>query len=726
MNRPNGTIDSIYNLACRPGTPAEGEAARAKFFLLCKKHNIDPFIFYDMSKIMEAKRKMQTSAKRRFNKIHIDFETFSASPLQDVGAWTYANHPSTDLICLAWAFNDDEPSIWTAHDNNVRGFSTLEELFEKIKEGWEVFAWNAQFEYYIWKYCATKKYGWPDIPLEQFQDAQALALSLALPLQLGKCGDALNLDIQKDKSGKRLINKLSKPRRPTKLNPAIRWTYENASIDYEDMYEYCLQDVRSERAICDVLPIHHLPGYERDLWLMTVRLNDNGVPVDIDTVKYIRHLLQQYEKVQVSRLSKITDGDVTTVGQIARMKKWMAEYYDIHFDSLNTEAINNALEKGGLPKPVEQLLNIRRLMSRTSTKKYNRIVDMVDSNGFVHDILRYHMATTGRWGGSGLQVHNLPNAKVDDPDLVAKVVKWKSLRLFIIFYDDPMYVGSAMIRPIVRAKLGFKLYVSDFNSIENRVTCWLADDQESLNLFRARLDQYVWFATKLYEIEYDNVNKHQRTHAKTCILGLGYGMGIDKFHETCVSYGMDVTYDEAKRSVNLYREIFHKIVDLWYKSYACAMETILTGTTTRYIHLRFIKENNFLFMELPSGRRIAYYDPKVEPVSTPWGETKRGITFMGHQPYTRKWGRLKLIPGRLIENAAQGMARDIMAEAKLRVIERGYNVIFSVHDEIVSHDPVNFGSLKEFNEILCDTNVKTYPGLPIDAEGFVANRYRKG
>ena len=131
-------------------------------------------------------------------------------------------------------------------------------------------------------------------------------------------------------------------------------------------------------------------------------------------------------------------------------------------------------------------------------------------------------------------------------------------------------------------------------------------------------------------------------------------------------------------------------------------------------------------MVLPSGRRIAYYKPKIEPKETPWGETKPCITFMGSDPFTKKWSRLQIIPGRLTENAAQGLARDILAEAKLRLIQKGYNVIFSVHDETVSHDPIDFGSLKEYDQIMCDTNVKTYPGLPIDSESFVTNRYRKG
>jgi len=710
---PKGKIiaDKVYSLYLKGATRGERLAALDRLQALCKRHGI-PFNHY---------YKIQKDTRQVF----IDFETYSESPLPDVGAWVYAHHPSTELICLAWSYNGESPYIWREAIDGM-DHPDLEELFNRIKDGWEVHAWNAQFEYYIWNYCAVPNYGWPEVPLEQFYDSQALALSLALPLKLGECGAALGLEQQKDKSGTRLINKLSKPRKPTKYNPSKRWFFREAEDDYREMYKYCMQDVVAEHAIHAALPIDELQGYERDLWLMTVRMNDNGVPIDIDTVENLRFILQEYEKVQIEKLSKITNGEVTTPGQIARMKKWIKETSGIEFDSLNAETVQNALEDDKIPENVKELLRIRRFMSRTSTKKYNRIVDMVDEHGFVHDILRYHMATTGRWGGAGLQVHNLPNAKIDDPDLVSRIARWRSLALFMLFYSDPMYVGSAMIRPIVRAKRGYKLYVSDFSSIENRVTCWLAGDKVSLQMFKDNIDQYKWFATKLYEgVKYEDVSKHQRTHAKTCILGLGYGMGVDKFFETCVNYGFDITYNEAKRSVDLYREVFNLIVDLWYESYARAMAVVLDGRTRRYNYLEFERDKQFLYMKLPSGRRIAYYDPRIELVDTPWGEKKRGITFMGHQPYTRKWARLKLIPGRLIENAAQGMARDILAESKLRLIDAGYNVIFSVHDENVSHDPVDFGSLKEFNQIMCDTNTKTYPGLPIASEGFATNRYRK-
>jgi len=658
------------------------------------------------------------------NIIYHDFETYSEADLKKVGAFQYANHPSTRIICLSFAFNDEEPCIYTPQTTNL---SDIAVLLQRIKLGWELHAWNAEFEFLIWNYCGTKQFDWPKIPLEQYHDTMAFATSFALPAHLADCGKALNLDIQKDKRGTYLINKLSKPRKPTKSNPHIRWSYEAATQDYEDMYSYCIQDVQAERAIAKVLPYAKLLNYERQLWLMTVNMNVNGVPIDIETVKNLKHLLDDYETTQVAKLQRITNGDVATPGQRDKIIAW-AKKQGLELPDLTANTVKTILEsKLQPPKPVVDVLTIRQKMSRTSTKKFDRLIDSVDKNGFIHDILFYHRATTGRWGGKNFQVHNLPNAKVKDPDLVAYLVKHYALETFMLFYDDPMYVGSAMVRPIVAAKPGYKLIVSDFSSIENRVTCWLAGDEESLKLFRKNMDQYKWFATKLYNgITYEDVNKHQRTHAKTAILGLGYGMGYTQFHKTCVSYGFDIDLYESKRTVQLYREIFHLIVTLWDKLYTAAKTAIIEKALTRYKHIRFLYDHDFLFMILPSGRRIAYYKPLVEPKETPWGEIRPCITFMGSDPYTRKWKRLQIIPGRLIENAAQGLARDILAEAKIRLIKQGYNVIFSVHDEVVSHDPENFGSLDHFTKIMCDTDKQTYPGLPIDSEGFITNRYKKG
>jgi DNA polymerase len=603
--------------------------------------------------------------------------------------------------------------------------SVLANLFKTIKNGAELHAWNAEFEYMIWNYVGNRL-GWEPVPLESFFCSMAVANSFALPAHLGNCGDALNLNIQKDKRGNYLINKLSKPRKPSKTNPAKRWTYETATEDYESMYDYCNQDVRAEKAITEVMPVQYLLPQERELWLMTIRMNENGIPIDADTVKNIVDIIDQYKDQRTQDLRRITNDFIQTHGQRDKILTWLEEHNCVLPDC-TAPTITAALSNSNYSGYVKEVLLIRQELSKTSTKKLNRILESLDKNNYIHDILFYHRASTGRWGGKNFQLHNLPRIAVADPELVVELVAERNLKLFQLFYDNPLKVGSAMLRPIIKAKPGYHFKVADFASIENRKTCWLAGDEHSLELFRQGKDQYKWFATKLYKgVTYEDVTKYQRTVSKTAILGLGYGMGVEKFFAVCKSYGLDITIEQANVIIDTYRSTYKKIKTLWFKLYKAAMQCIETGVKTKYNYIKFERDTDFLYMVLPSGRKVSYYKPKIEMCNTPWGKKTKTITFWGISSGTRKWAKQKLIRGTLTENAAQASSRDILATAKLRLIAAGYNVIFSVHDEVISHDRQDFGSLKEFNSIMEKTDSNIYPGLPIKAEGFIINRYKKG
>lgn len=655
--------------------------------------------------------------------IAMDYETYASVDLKAVGAWKYANHQDTEPVCLAWNYNYGEPYLWTP--DGQHGAADLEHLFARIEEGWLVYAWNATFEYYIWNYCCVPKFGWPRLKKSQIFDTMAIAQALGLPGQLEMSGEALGLDIQKDKNGKRLINKLSKPRRPSKLNPATRWTPLTAPQDYADFYKYCKRDVLSEGAIHKRLENYELSFFEREMWLATLSMNEQGIPIDVEMVKILKDLLAQYAKRLNTELSIITDGEITSAGQVAKIVEWLKDNCDFTIPNLTRDSVSKALSDPRVPDPVRKILEIRQRLSKSSTKKFNRILDMAGKNNFVHDILRYHQATTGRWGGTGIQIHNLPRTKTKDPDTAAWVIKQNDLDTMLMFYDDPMELGSKMIRPSICATAGMELIVSDFSGIENRVLCWLADDVDALRLFASGIDQYRWFATKLYPVRYDDVTDTQRAHAKTCILGLGYGMGADKFYQTCLGYGMDITESEAKRSVELYRYVYDMVVRFWHDLYSSAMHTVRHGTVTHRGQLKFTLEDDFLFMHLPSGRKLGYYKPEIQMRDTPWGDRKPAITFMSMIPQTYKWGRVETIPGRLVENATQAVARDILADAKYRLMKNGRNVLFSVHDEIVCHEKIDTVDLNEFNELMCDIDPCVYPNLPLAAEGYIAKRYRK-
>lgn len=654
-------------------------------------------------------------------RIHIDFETRSEIDIRKSGAWAYAAHHSTEIICLSWAYRDGEPLIWypgCSYDQE------LNELFLAIEEGWKLFAWNASFEYFIWNMVGVPKNGWPAVPKHQFIDTAAIAMSLGLPASLGLCGNILELDIQKDKRGEDLINKLSKPRRGWTELIGKWWTPDTVLEDFQAFYDYCKQDVRSERAIYHRIKEYSLSQKEQNMWLITLWLNEKGIPCDVENAKLLHTLIERYKEKLNAELAKITNDTITSGGQAQRIKKYMAER-GFNLPDMTKSTVADTLNYHDLPTDLERILEIRQAIGKTSTAKIEKLLSRVDENDMLHDIMIYHRAITGRWGGSGVQIHNLPRAKIANPEIGVWVIQQQDPEIVEMLYDNVMDFAVKMIRPLLKAKPGYRFIVVDYSGIEARMVAWVVRDQDTLNRFKQGICIYRWFATRLYPVTYEQVTDAQRAHAKTCILGLGYGMGWERFLSQCLGMGLQMDEAEARRSIKLYRKVLHKVPQHWYKQYDIAMKAIRTKSEWAYDRIGFEYHDKWLFITLPSGRKVSLFDAKVELCDTPWGDQKLGITYWGEDPQTHKWVKLQSSPGKLMGIICQASARDILADAKIKLIKAGYNIVFSVHDELISHDPQDFGSLEEFSQIMCGIDKRVYAGLPIVAKGYEAERYKK-
>ena len=665
--------------------------------------------------------------------IFIDFETFSHCNLKMQGAMRYAKDPTTEIICLAYSINGKSPRLWTLGDDLPK------KLFKAIKKGYQVHAWNVFFEIVIYHHICVNQYKWPAIRFNQWRDTQATAAMYALPLSLDECGSVLDLDIVKDKRGKYLINKLCKRRRPSKANPETRWTTVTAPDDFEDMYEYCRQDVRAEQAIDKALPSRLTPR-ELHVWRLTLRKNLRGVPVDLQLVNSIVDKMDIMQDELHEEITKLTDGVITTGGQLARMKGWMAEQHGYTIEGMTADIVADALA-GDLSKPVRRLLQLRQLLSKSSTKKFIKIqkaaVTMDGGKTWtIHGCLRYHKATTGRWGGALLQPQNMPRASVSDPELAIKAFIHLSFDDLSILYSNVPYTASALVRPAICAPKGYILFDSDFSSVENCTIMWLADAKEGLKLLFKGKDLYIDMASSLHpEYTYSWIKEHKgisseadhlRRHGKLTILGAVYSMGWKKFIMTCEKMGFDITPDEAKFTISTFREKYNEIVQLWYGLERCAKKAMGTpGVKFRYIHIQFVVEKGFLFMILPNGKRLAYYNPAIEVKQTPWGARKPCITHEGYLGTTHKWGRPVLTPGRLAENASQAVARELLVDGMFNLEDAGFPIILSVHDEALSLVKKEENrTLEEYNKLLCDVS-KVFRTIPLSASGFIAKRFRK-
>ena len=662
--------------------------------------------------------------------IFLDFETYSELDVRQVGSCRYAEHPSTDVICLAYAIGDDDPTVW------IPGTGFPRELFDHIADGAELHAWNTEFELAIWEQVCAGKRLWPAVPFDQWRDTAALAMTYALPAKLETCAEVLELGIQKDPRGHHLVNKLSKPRKPSKNNPATRWTPRNALQDFLDFYAYCSQDVRVERAIHHALPTSELTEEELDLWRMTVRMNSRGWKVDSASVAQVIDLIGEHLVRANNETEKITDGKVRSGKQVAKLRAWLLEK-GVRMDDLKADTVDLVLKgddhlsrSGGhrMPSECRRVLEIRREVAKASVSKFKAIERRTCHDGRVKNLLAHHGAKTGRDAGRGIQIQNFPRRVVSDTEEGVEVALRalrveNSYRAVEILHGSVPHFASALLRPMLMSAPGKLLFAADLSQIENRIASWYAGCRYGIELYEDGLDEYILFASELYGVSYEDVTSDQRFHCKHAVLGCQFGMGDKGLQNQSARFGHPIELSFAKDLVDGYRDLYSEVKDFWYALERAAKLTVRTGKQSVCGRVTFEMDGDFLMMCLAPDREIAYHRPALEMKETPWGELRETIVHGGYLGQSKKWGRVKLIPGRIFENLVQATARDVMMHGAHLTEAAGYDLVGRIHDELISEKEE--GSVEEYVELM-----KAPPpwlrGIPISAEGWSGRRYRKG
>lgn len=644
--------------------------------------------------------------------MNVDFETYSECDIK-AGTFRYAKDISTEILCMAYGESKNDVKIW------YPGQPFPSDLVEHILYNGKIRAWNATFEYAIFNYVGTKL-DWPKLRPDQMLCTQADAMALSLPAGLGPCAHALGTEDQKDSRGKLLIQRLCKPRKVTKNKQYTRVTPEIDPEMFQELYEYCIKDVQTEMAIFEKLP-KNIKGQELELFHQSIEINERGVPVDAQLVNSILEAKSEYETRLNKEIEDITDGKLLSTGSRPQSLKWLKEN-GLELDGYTKADIKAGLKKDYITPEVRRFLEVRSELSRTPIKKFDFIKMAICPDGTLKNNLIYHKATTGRYAGCGFQLHNLPRDSHKEPEkLINNFLTGNTSELNV--YNE----GIKLTRSVITAPKGKKLVVSDFSSIENRFTLWVARDMKNLQKFEdPNFDQYKDTAVDIYNIDFEKVNKDQRQLGKIAVLSCGFGGGWKTFQKVCKdSWGIEISDEQAQFIVEGYRTKYAKVVRFWYGLYEEALKAVATpGVVTQYNMIKFRCADNFLYLRLPNGRKLAYYKPELRMIETPWKTKKLALTHMGQNTYTRKWERLTVIPGRLTENVVQATARDALVEAMLRVERHGYPVIACVHDEIISLVDKDFGSIDEFNKLM---EVRPVWALdcPIHAEGYEEKRYRK-
>lgn len=648
------------------------------------------------------------------NTILIDFETYSPEPI-DNGAMKYTAHPDADIVLYAYKIDDNPTKVVTGAELP----NDLLFCLSNKEQDFVIYAHNAGFDFLAWHNICQYKYGWPGFPVTKWRDSMALANRYSLPGSLADAGHVMNVAVQKSKRGTALIKKICVPT-PYGTRPKLGVNF--TLKDLQDFADYCRQDIDSTYALLQSLPSSCLTDKEQRYWEITQIMNFNGLPIDEQASKVILSYLNDFVEELSQQVPLLTRGQVNKVTEVKKLLTFI-QNQGVNMPDMTAATVEKFL-KTDLPPVVKELLELRQMLGRSSTAKYIKMQSMLHK-GRVHGNLQYWGTHTGRWAGRGLQIHNLPRASVKDPEaIIQKFLNYEPV-------DDAVQVAKALIRPMICAPPGHKLIVSDYSSIENRLLSWLADDQDELELFRTGGDQYVSMASFLYNAKPEDVTKAQRQMGKIIVLGCGYGMGAKTFAATAEAWGVTLSLAESQVAVDAYRAKYPKVKAMWYKLFNTAIKalrnpnTIFEAHKCKFVYRQDRNKRAWLIITLPTGRNLFYMEPTLEYEGS-------GIIFKhwGVNPYSKKWSRLAMIPGRLTENIDQATARDVMANG-LDTVNRcmpEIELILTVHDEgggIIRDEDITDSTMDRFNDCLCSIP-PGLEGLPLKAEGYIAQRYKKG
>ena len=654
----------------------------------------------------------------------IDIETFSSVDIKN-GAYAYSEAPDFEILLIAYKFSDeDKVKLIDLTDDpeeleNLRFWDALTDP-EVVKT-----AYNANFE----RTCLARHTG-KAMPPEQWRCTMVLAVQLGLPRSLAAVGPALGLteEEQKKKTGAALIQYFCKPCKPTRTNgQRTKNTRLHAPEKWELFKEYNIQDVVTEQIILKRLRDFRPDQSEQDLWTLDQEINDRGVLLDIPMAGSIVEFDTERSADLLAEAQQITG--LSNPNSLAQLKPWLADN-GLATDTLRKDDVAAMLADPSLHANVRRVLEIRQTLSKTSVKKYQTMLDIAGEDDRPRGIMQFYGGHTGRWAGRSLQPQNLArNTMPDDElDVAREFVKMGDFESLEMIFGEPAPIFSQLVRTAFIPSPGNRFIVSDFSAIEARVIAWIAGEEWRLEVFRNDGDIYCESASHIYHVPVvkHGINGELRQRGKVAELALGYGGAVGAMKQMDTSGS--VPEDEMQGIVTQWRAESPKIVRMWRDCQDAAVSVIRGNQPKRVLrslqgtefYVKLVDGTPVLFIRLPSGRPIAYWDPKV--MDTEMGPR---ITYMTQNQTTRKWERCETYGGKLTENIVQSVARDCLAE-KMKLLESmGYPIVFHVHDEMILDVPREDKEAAALVDRIMGEPIDWAPGLPLKGGTYECDFYRK-
>ena len=640
-------------------------------------------------------------------KLSIDLETYSSVDLGKSGVYKYAESEDFEILLFAYSIDDGEVKVIDLASGEIIPEEILSALSDENIEKW---AFNANFE----RVCLSRFLG-KRLKPQGWYCTMIWSAYLGLPLSLEKVGEVLKLDKQKMNEGKALIRYFSIPCKPTKTNGMRTRNLPHHDLEkWSTFKEYNQRDVETEMAIKKKLSAFPMPHSEWKNYWIDQNINDRGILIDESLVDSAIKFDEILREENMDRAIELTG--LENPNSPLQLKEWLNRK-GLEIDSLAKKDVESALKNA--EGDIKEVLELRQELSKSSVRKYDAMKNVKGKDNRARGLIQFYGANrTGRYSGRLIQVQNLRRNNLKDLDLARSLVKNRDYETMEILYESPSDILSQLIRTAFIAKEGTRFIISDFSAIEARVLAWIAGEQWVLDAFENGEDIYCRTASRMFgvPVEKHGVNGHLRQKGKIATLACGYQGALGAL-KAMGGIEMGLSEDELQSIVDSWREANPNIVSLWWDIDAVVKRVVKTRTKEEYKSIVISYEKGILFIELPSKRRLAYPKAKI-------GMNRFGGESIVYEGIVvgNKWDKIESYGGKFVENIVQAIARDILAEAMMRIENEGFNIVMHIHDEVVIES--DSSSIEEINEIMSIVPIWA-PGLILDADGFESEFYKK-
>ena len=656
--------------------------------------------------------------------LSIDLETRSGADISKAGLYRYAEDPDFDVLLFGVSVNHGPVEVYDLANNDT----IPEEILAALSDNNVTkFAYNASFE----RICLSewlkryhpehfKSYGTEGDPVQEYLDPAGWKCTLVwaayngLPLGLDRVGAVLGFEEQKLKEGKELIKYFCCPCKATKANGGRTWNLPfHAPEKWELFKKYNARDVQVELQIQERLSKYPVPDSLWEEYHLDQQINDRGIMVDQEMVSQALRIDEISKCSLTARLQQITG--LSNPNSVMQMKDYLAEN-GLETESLGKKDVKALIQTA--PEDLTEVLELRLQLAKSSVRKYEAMQNCVCFDGRCHGLYQFYGANrTGRWAGRLIQLQNLPQNHMPDLEQARDLVKQGDFDMLDMLYDSVPGVLSELIRTAFVPRPGYKFIVSDFSAIEARVLSHLAGEKWRAEVFRTGGDIYCASASQMFKVpvEKHGQNSHLRQKGKIAELALGYGGSVGAL-KAMGAIEMGLSEDELQPLVTMWRESNPHIVRYWWDVDEAIKETIQKHAETKVSNVSFIARNGMLFINLPSGRRLAYVKPRI-------GENQFGgesVTYMGIDT-NKKWSRIESYGPKFVENIVQAISRDILAYAMKTLSD--CSIVGHVHDELIIECSPDVSL-----DAICEQMGRTPPWLPgidLRADGYQCPFYQK-